>query len=266
MLGRKIVGLKSFTPTSKLRFAAASCATALALALALALGLGPAVAHAQLFSDSEAHERLDNQAKRVAILEQSLRQLASQAAKLSSEKQELLQLIRQLSGLIEENSFADQANRKVAEKADLKADKLTAEGDKIQRRIASLEALVNRDANATKLYDQGRLKFIAGEHNNASSDFALLLKLYPTSTLAAPAKYWIGQVHLSSGNAERAAETFQDLLATYPASPRASAALLMLAEAYDLMNSPEAATVVRRELIERYPGSLAADQARKSKL
>lgn len=107
-------------------------------------------------------------------------------------------------------------------------------------------------------YDQLR----RGSYSAARAGFEELLRLYPTSELAADAQLNIAESFAAEGTAASADSAYAAVVAKYPRSPRAATALYKMALSMARQGRrPDARTAMDR-VVREYPTSDEADLAR----
>lgn len=218
-------------------------------------------AQLSLFEDEEAREQLASMEERLERMQANLRTLANEVASLNSQKQELLRLVRELSGLVEEANLV--ANRHDS-RIDEIQDQVSARGDQLERdiergfdRVAAL--IVSDDA---QLYDGGMLAYQGGDVTVAEDKLRELLLRFPGSSYAHAATYWLGRILLDRGLADEARDTLTGLLLRHPDSPRVPDALLLLSGIAEEGGDADAAKSLLQRLLDNHPTSHAADRAR----
>ena len=234
---------------------------AMLLAAAVAAGGSPAHAQVSLFKDEEARQKLAELEEKVELIQANLRTLASEAANLQSEKQELLTLIRQMSGLVEEANLISSKHDSRITEID---GKIEASGEELDRTIKEnfgkvAAALVSDDM---ALYDRGILSYHTFDYDKAEGHFRELLLRYPASAYAHASTYWLGRLLYDKGNIVESQETLQGLLVSHPNSPRVPDALHLLSQIASDQGDKEYAAILRRKLLEQHPSSAAADSLR----
>lgn len=221
----------------------------------------PAHGQVSLFKDEEAREKLAEIEGKLEIVQANLRTLASEAAELNNQKQELLRLVRQLSGLVEEaNMVSNRHDTRIDEIDSL----ITTEGEELSRTIKESfgrvsNAMVSNDAG---LYDRGVRAYHKLDYEGAEKDLRELLLRYPASSYADASTFWLGRLLHDKGNSIEAQETLLGLLASHPDSARIPDALLLLTVIAIEQGDDDAAQSLRRKLLEQHPASAAADQLR----
>ncbi len=154
--------------------------------------------------------------------------------------------------------------------SDVHVRRLVAKLDEVNRLVT--EIVANRDSLALsssfdvgdpeKLYHQAYLDFSQGENELARLGFRQYLQLYPKTSLADNALYWIGETFLAEGEQDSALAAFEALEERFPASNKTPAALLKRG----ILLAARGETTAARELFNRvqrdYPESAEAAQAR----
>ena len=235
---------------------------ALTFAATVASVVLPVHGQVSLFKDDEAREKLVELEDKLGLIQANLRKMASEAAELNNQKQELLQLIRQLSGLVEEANLV--SNRHDARITEI-GSQVTTESEELGRKIEQhfgnvAAAMVSDDAN---LYDKGVRTYHSLDYDGAESIFHELLLRYPASAYAHASTFWLGQLQYDKGNFLVSQETLTGLLVSHPDSPRVPDALLLLSRIASEQGDGEAANSLRVRLLNRHPASAAADLLRR---
>jgi tol-pal system protein YbgF len=107
-------------------------------------------------------------------------------------------------------------------------------------------------------YDQLR----RGSHSAARAGFEELLRLYPTSELAADAQLYIAEAYAAEGAAASSDSAYTAVVARYPRSPRAPTALYKLALSLNRQGRRADARTTMDRVVREYPTSDEADLAR----
>ena len=226
-----------------------------------ALAAAAPSAQAIIFDDEALEIRLNNLEERISQIEATIQQLAEKLRDGSIKDQELIDLIRQFQGSIEElgHQFEQQQQTTQSVIQDIDAAMRT-EIDALSGRIDSFEqAQVLEDKD---YYDQGYASYQEGSYDKAVKTFSLLIKYHSGSDLAANAQYWIGMSYLSLDRTKEAIKTLVKFVENHPQSNRAPEALLGVADAYEAAGSRTDAKKALETLVGNYPSSLAADSAR----
>jgi TolA-binding protein len=129
---------------------------------------------------------------------------------------------------------------------------------------------------ASDLYQTAYIDFTRGHYNLAAAAFREYIRLYPTTTLAEKAQFWIGESHFSLARAhqakgeadravqelERAVQEFRKVVITYPRGDRVPAALYKEALALGELGQIPLAEARLQFLIDQFPSTEEAAQAR----
>lgn len=263
-------------------------------ALVVALSLGMAgVAHAGLFSDDEAHKKIDELQKQTA---QQMQGMDARMAKMESQitSQGLVDMLNQLEALkadlnklrgqmeVQTHELETTQKRQKDLYADLDArlrnlehpgsanatgaapavkpaaSPSPATGDK-----AATAQPAAADADESRTYDAALNLFKVGNYQGAIAGFQNFLKSYPTSGSAASAQYWIGNSYFAQRDYKAALEAQRKLLAIYPNSQKVPDAMLNMASSQTELKDLAGARKTLEELVAKYPVSGAAELAQK---
>jgi tol-pal system protein YbgF len=99
------------------------------------------------------------------------------------------------------------------------------------------------------------------QYEQAIVEFNHFNEKYPTSTYAANAHYWLGQLLFNKSDLSAAAQEFSVVVNEYKNSSKRSDALLKLATVAHKQNNTAQAQVLYKQLIAEYPNSSAAKLA-----
>ena len=102
-----------------------------------------------------------------------------------------------------------------------------------------------------------------GRTARAIIGFSYLMRRYPSSPLAGPSQFWLGEALYGQKKYPQAAEEYRKAVSRYPESPRTPDAMLKLA--YCLMKSGKETEGVAtlEELVVKFPQSVAAVTAKR---
>jgi TolA-binding protein len=129
---------------------------------------------------------------------------------------------------------------------------------------------------ASDLYQTAYIDFTRGHYNLAIAAFREYVRLYPETSLAEKAQYWIGESHFSLARAhqargeseratqelERAVQEFRRLVVAYPRGDRVPAALYKEALALAELGQLQLAAARLQFLLDQFPSSEEAAQAK----
>lgn len=111
-------------------------------------------------------------------------------------------------------------------------------------------------------YDAAYEQFKAKQYKQAYNSFSDFLKKHPQSSMAANARFWLGDSLYNQNEYELAILEYQKVIADYPSSPKAPAALLKQGLSFEKLNEKATAGIVYNKLLNEYPSSEQATTAR----
>lgn len=250
-------------------------------------------ATAGLFTDDEAHRKIQGLAQDNQRLTQNVQALEARVNDLSSQlkAQGLIDLVNQLEtieaelarlrGQVElvahQIETLDKRNRDLYVDLDTRLRKLERVGEAAaissppQPATAAPTSPPQAPAAAApedgsqemRAYEAAFNQFKIGNYAAAIAAFDNFIKAYPASPLAANAQYWIGNGFHALRDYKAAIAAQQKLLATYPNSPKVPDALLNMATAQAELGDRTAARKTLEDILAKYPGSPAAESAKK---
>lgn len=250
------------------------------------------LACAGLFSDDEAHKKIDALTQENQKLQQDVKALQDRVGKLDAQlnSQGLLDLMQQIEALKEELSKVrgqTEVNSHAVETAEKRQRDLYVDLDNRMRKLervgdaaapatdasagtagapaaAAAAAAGSADAAAeNRAYESAFNLFKIGNYQAAIAAFENFLKTYPASPLAANAQYWIGNSYSALRDYKAAIASQQKLLSLYPTSPKVPDAMLNMASSQSDLGDKATARKTLQEIIAKYPASPAADVAKK---
>jgi TolA-binding protein len=129
---------------------------------------------------------------------------------------------------------------------------------------------------ASDLYQTAYIDFTRGHYNLAVAGFREFLRLYPNTTLAENAQYWIGEAHFSLARAhqargesdravqelERAVQEFRKVVIAHPRGDRVPAALYKEALALAELGQIPLAEARLQFLVDQFPSREEAAKAK----
>lgn len=153
--------------------------------------------------------------------------------------------------------------------SDMHTRRLVQKLDEVNRLVT--EIISNRDStliphtfdvnDPMKLYEQSYLDFSRGETELARMGFQQYLELYPNTSLADNALYWVGESYLVENQPDSALAAFTRLDALHPDSPKNGAALLKRALILAARGEPDESGKLLEKLLRTFPGTPEANQA-----
>lgn len=252
--------------------------------LAASLVLLACQAHAGLFDDDVARQRIDGLQGQVNGLTQRLDEVAKRgedatrnqldfANQIEALKADIAKMRGQLDELgynleaaqkRQKDFYIDLDNRlRRIEQGGKSAD---AGGDATAAADGAPAAAAPAvdPANEGKDYESALMALKASKFKDALAAFSAFIKNYPKSSQQASAHFWSGYIYGQLRDSAKAAEMYGKVAANWPADARAPDALAEQAAALDQMGDRAGARKVRELLVVKYPASDAARQARQA--
>ena len=174
---------------------------------------------------------------------------------LRSIQQQLLQ-IQELTGQSQRRLQEMRAELEARAQAIASAAVTAVPGD------TSVKVAVQAAPGPNQLYQLAYDQLRRGSYGAARGGFEELLRLYPTSELAADAQINIAEAHSAEGSAASADSAYSAVVSKYPRSPRASTALYKLALSFTRQGRKIDARGLMDRVVREYPTSDEADLAR----
>ncbi|AWB34302.1 tol-pal system protein YbgF [Orrella marina] len=193
------------------------------------------------FTDNEARQAINQLRQQLRVVTETTQQVNIQM----SERIDLLELeISRLRAMVEELGGKPPGYS-------------STQGGAPVERANSVE---EQDAfdGAVDLYRQGRVK-------DAAESLRAFLTLYPNSTLAPTAMFYLGSSQYASKDFRNSIKTLQDMVAKYPEHARAPDALLVVAGSQFELNDRAGTKTTLQQIVSKY-GSSAAAQTAKQRL
>lgn len=114
------------------------------------------------------------------------------------------------------------------------------------------------------LFDRGLESFRQGDFGQAVVTFEELLLRHPSHTLAAPARFWIGEAYFRSRDYRHAAVEYQKAVTLAHRGEKTPEALYKLGLTYRALKRPDRARETWSQLIREFPQSPPAERAREA--
>ncbi|MBT9613481.1 MAG: tol-pal system protein YbgF [Burkholderiales bacterium] len=244
-------------------------------------------AAAGLFSDDEAHKRIEALQQENQQLQQKLKAMDERVTKLDAtlRSQGLLDLLQsveamkndmaKLRGQIEVNTYNIDTTQKRQKDLYVDLDNRLRKLERVDGPALSATptpgattapatpAAASDPAAENRTYESAFNLFKIGNYQAAIAGFQNFLKTYPASPLAANAQYWIGNSHSALKDYKTAIAQQQKLIHTYPSSPKVPDALLNIASSQAELGDKDSARKSLEEIVAKHPLSPAADTAKK---
>ena len=253
----------------------------LGVTLALAVVLA-APAEAQRRRDREVLEELET---RVGVLEQQIR--ADNVVALINAQDELRREIQALRDAVE------RLNMDVRRNAELRRSQFAA----LEERLEALEARglaaapmdpqdaagdaagpvdaagpavgtqpdgsdeAAIEAGSQENYDQARALLGQGQYQAAGAEFLRYLEANPDGTLAANARYWLGETYYVQGLYQEAGSEFSRVVSDFPDSNKLPDAMLKLGYTQDELGDAATAAMTLERVRQEFAGTDAASLA-----
>ncbi len=116
-------------------------------------------------------------------------------------------------------------------------------------------------AEEQKHYDRAFALLKQGQYERAARDLQDFLAKYPGGTLAANARYWLGESRYVVKNYREALVEFRRVLKEYPDSDKSPDALLKVGYVLQELGEVDTARKTLADVIKRYPNTRAARSA-----
>jgi tol-pal system protein YbgF len=116
--------------------------------------------------------------------------------------------------------------------------------------------------SAGELYRNALNDYAKGHYELAINGFRSHIDLYPDSSLAPNARYWIGESYYSQKNYDQAIKELALLVKQYPDNPKVASAMLKQGFAYLEMGDKSRARTVLDNLLKQFPKSQEARWAK----
>lgn len=161
---------------------------------------------------------------------------------------------KKANGEGDSSTAKEKSGSKAAEKKKTPGDKKKAGAD---------EKAGTPEDPAKKLYDDGMAAFNAKKYQEAYAIFNRYLEKYPKGSLAANARYWLGESLYSRQDYELAILEYQKVIADFPKNTKSAAALLKQGMSFEKLKDQETAKLVYLKLQSDFRDSEEAAAAKK---
>lgn len=118
-----------------------------------------------------------------------------------------------------------------------------------------------QSANARQTYAQAFQRLRQRDYVAAAQQFSRFLRVFPESSLAANAQYWLGECYYGQRRFQEAIDEFERVFAFYPTSNKVPASLLKIGYSHLERKEPAMAKAVFQQLVRTYPQSVEAIKA-----
>lgn len=201
-----------------------------------------------------------------------------QAAQMEVRMNQIEEQLRRVTGMVEENSYhlrklSEQlANTSAAtvpaqhtqyqndsySSGDIKPiDTANMPDNEVDNAPYRLGTLNGNDTSMTpaKMYDQAFSYLQTHDYASAQATFENFIKTYPDHSLAANAKYWLGETFYARGDYADASRAFARSFKDHPDGQKAPDTLLKLAMSLKGQNMVDEACLTLGELANRFPNA-----------
>jgi tol-pal system protein YbgF len=113
-----------------------------------------------------------------------------------------------------------------------------------------------------ELYRNALNDYAKGHYELAINGFRSQIEIYPDSSLAPNARYWLGESYYSQKNYGQAIKEFALLAKQHPDNPKVASAMLKQGYAYLEMGDKSRARTVLDNLLKQFPKSQEARLAK----
>ena len=218
-------------------------------------------AHAGLFDDEEARNRIEQLRVEVADLGKRAdtvnRNQIDFANQVESIKADIAKLRGQIEVLTYELEAAQKRQKDFYVDLDNRLRKLETPPAEARPETPKLDP-----AQETRDYEAALANLKAAKFKEAGAAFLAFIKAYPNSSLAASAHYWGGYAHAQARDHAGAAELFGKFVAGWPKDERAPLALESRVASLEAAKDNKAARTTLEHLAESYPASDAGKRAK----
>ncbi|NJL26931.1 MAG: tol-pal system protein YbgF [Thermoanaerobaculia bacterium] len=111
------------------------------------------------------------------------------------------------------------------------------------------------------LYDEGYTLFHEKRYAEAEQRFERFLALYPTSSLADNALFWIGECRYARGEFQAALEAFTGTVERFPEGNKIPDAMVKAGKCFEALGDLDSARETYDEIGRRFPATGAATLA-----
>jgi tol-pal system protein YbgF len=221
-------------------------------------------AHAGLFNDDEARQRIDTLRQEMDARMQKLEDMAHAQLQLNSQMQQLQQDFAKLRGQLEllSNDVDQSEKRQKDFYVDLDHRLQKLESAQSQAVAKPAEPPPPDTASESRDYETAINALRAGKYVDAAVGFKSFIKTYPKSTFQPSANFWAGSAYSQARDFESARDFYNKVISTWPDDALAPDALLGLSNCQQELGDKKAARATLEALVSKYPASDAAKTAK----
>lgn len=205
-------------------------------------------------------------------------------AKMNNRLDRFADQIRRIDGRLEENLYSQEKSRNDSDMIRKDLERINMLLAQLSRRIDHLQAYVGYDGKTSrspaarrtpagtapagvteeaKLYNDALDALHKGDMKGARDGFSKLLELYPKSSQADNAQFWIGESYYLEKWYQKAILEYQKVIENYPKGNKIAAAYLKQGLAFFELGEADNAKLILNELLKKFPGSNEAEIAKK---
>jgi len=225
---------------------------------------------------SASKAQVDELQKRVDVLTANVRgtgEVQKVMADAGARSDQLATDIQLIQGRLEENNFRIAELAQKLDDKSVKIAELTARIEELEAKMNPMSAgtgtLAAASATAalkgrepSEAYRQAKNDFDKGNFDLALDGFQNYIALYPDTSLAAPAQYWIGECYSSKKDYAKAIEAFRKVITSYPKSEKVPGAKLKIGLSYLNEKNNAKAKEYLNLVIKDHPGTTEAEIAK----
>jgi len=238
-------------------------------------------AHAGLFDDDVARQKIVENQQEIQKLEVMVQKLQGSLVDMASQIQSQSADIAALRGRIEElGNGLDTAQKRQKDfyvDLDTRLRRLEPQGASAPEPASAPAAVTApvpasapaaapvpeaKPAGEAAEYEAAFGLFKIGNYAGAISGFEDFLKAHPASSYAPSAQYWIGNAYFATRDFKSAISAQKVVISKYPDSPKAPDAFLNIASSQQELGKTREARKTLKSIVSKYPSSDAAAKAK----
>lgn len=259
------------------------------VAICLILVSGCALSRDVVYLDDRIDAVEKKMSKQKNSGEDAAKEIRAEYAKLNNRLDRFADQIRRIDGSLEENLFSQEKSKSSSDMITKEIERLDLLISQLSRRIEHLEAYVGYNeksstrpsssapvadksasdgsdsgsAAETKLYNSALDALDKDDMKGARDGFSKMLELYPNSSQADNAQFWIGESYYREKWYQKAILEYQKVIENYPKGNKVPGAYLKQGLAFFELGEAENAKLILNELLKKFPVSSEADIAKK---
>ena len=215
-------------------------------------------------ADSARARQIATIASTLVVVNDSLRETSTRLSRFQGDTKGELRMI--LQQLLQVQELTGQSQRRLQElRAEMEARAMQSVAPPVAATpgdttapVAGVPAAPGPNQLYQLAYDQLR----RASYGTARAGFEELLRLYPTSELAADAQFYIAEAYAAEGAVAEGDSAYTQVVAKYPRTPKAATALYKLALSLARQGRKADARSAMDRVVREYPTSDDAELAR----